>query len=47
MVTGHHLVASAVGAVPAVGATFITSEVVLGIANGKPVSKTLYNYGTR
>jgi hypothetical protein len=41
------LVAVAIGIVVAVGATAITSVVVQGVANGAPVNKTLYNYGTR
>jgi hypothetical protein len=41
------VVAIAVGVVLAVGATFITTAVVHGIANGTPSNKTLYNYGTR
>jgi len=41
------LVAIAVGVVLAVGATFIANQVLSGVANGQPVSKTLYNYGTR
>lgn len=41
------LVAMLVGAVLALGATFITSSVLIGVANGQPVNSTLYNYGTR
>ena len=41
------LVAILVGAVLALGATFITSSVLVGVANGHPVNASLYNYGTR
>lgn len=41
------LVAVVVGAILAVGATAITSEVLLTVANGHPVNSTLYVYGTR
>ena len=41
------LVAMFVGAVLALGATFITSSVLVGVANGHPVNASLYNYGTR
>lgn len=41
------LIVIAIGAVLAVGATFITGSVLLGIVNGKPVNAQLYNYGGR
>ncbi len=41
------LVAIVVGAVLAGGAAITTRNVLAGIANGQPVTKTLYNYGTR
>jgi len=41
------LVAILVGALLALGAVFITGNVLLGIANGQPVNSQLYNYGTR
>jgi len=44
---GRLLVAMVIGAVLAVGAAFITSSALLGVANGQPVNSTLYNYGTR
>ncbi len=42
------LIAVGVGVVLAVGASFITGEVLTGVANGsKPANEQLYNYGTR
>ena len=41
------LLAVAIGAVLAVGATFLTSAVVLGVANGAPNHAAFYVYGTR
>ena len=41
------LIALAVGVILAIGATAVTTQVLGGVANGSPVNKTLYNYGTR
>jgi len=41
------LIAVAIGAVLAVGATILTGSILLGIANGSPVNAPLYNYGSR
>jgi F0F1-type ATP synthase membrane subunit c/vacuolar-type H+-ATPase subunit K len=41
------LIAVAIGAVIAVGATFLTSSLVLGIANGSAVHGSLFTYGSR
>jgi hypothetical protein len=41
------LIALVIGAILALGATFITSSALLGVANGQPSNSTLYNYGTR
>jgi hypothetical protein len=43
----HLLAAIVVGILVAVGATFVTGSVLLGVDNGKPVNAQLYNYGTR
>ena len=41
------LIAVVIGAVLAVGATFLASSLVLGVSNGTPTNATLYNYGSR
>jgi len=41
------LIALAVGAILALGATYITSSVLAGVANGNPANQSLYNYGSR
>jgi len=41
------IVALAVGAILAVGATYLTTSVLAGVANGSPANRSLYNYGTR
>ena len=41
------LIAIAVGVVLAVGATFLVSSALAGVANGTPSNASLYQYGTR
>jgi hypothetical protein len=48
IVVVRFLIAVAVGVVLALGASFITGEVLTGVANGsRPANEQLYNYGTR
>jgi hypothetical protein len=41
------LIVMAVGAVLAVGATFLVSNVLASAANGTPSNASLYEYGSR
>lgn len=41
------LAAVVIGALLAVGATLVVSNVLQGAANGHPVNATLYQYGNR
>ncbi len=41
------LIAVVVGVVLAVGAAFLASDALAGVANGAPSNASLYQYGTR
>lgn len=41
------LIVIAVGVVLGVGATFVVSSALAGVANGTPTNASLYQYGTR
>lgn len=41
------LIAIVVGVVVAVGATFLVTNALAGVANGTPSNASLYQYGTR
>jgi hypothetical protein len=41
------LIVIAVGVLLGVGATFVVSSALTGVANGTPTNASLYQYGTR